>query len=209
MFTHWMQHRYFLLYVVAGFLGFALLWFNLRAPAGDAPARWTPHPETTPATASATASAATETFTPDETNVDPSLHTQIESLRIRLVETPDDTTHLIRFARLMQDAHRPEEAARTYAHYLALHPANRQAWLDLTQAYGALQQWDNALTAADRMLARYPDDPSGLYNRGAIFANTSRFTEARAIWEQVAAQTRDAEVAAMARTSLPRLPTTP
>ncbi|MEZ4699289.1 MAG: tetratricopeptide repeat protein [Rhodothermales bacterium] len=198
------QSRYFLLYVLAGFALFAAIWFGARRPpAAGVASNWTAAPETARAQ---TAAAGDETFTPDKSNVNPSMHSQLEALRMRLVETPDDTTHLFRFARLLQDAHQPEEAARNYKHYLALHPENRQVWLDLTQTYGELEQWDEALRTVDDMLARYADDPSGLYNKGAILANTSRFEEARAIWTKVADQIDDPDVAVMARHSLQKLP---
>jgi predicted Zn-dependent protease len=196
--------RFSTLYVLAGFVLFAAIWFGLkRGSVADA----IPAPPTNPKPAHA--ETAVEAFQPDRNNVDPSTHSQIETLRLRLAESPDDTTHLLQFARLLQDAHQPEEAARHYRHYLALRPNNRQAWLDLTQTYGERGRWDDALEAVDAMLARYPDDPSGLYNRGAILANTSRFEDARAVWTKVAGQIDDPGVAAMARQSLNKLPPAP
>ncbi|MDZ4698142.1 MAG: tetratricopeptide repeat protein [Rhodothermales bacterium] len=202
MTNRWKQSPFLLAYVLAGFVLFAVFWFGAkRATDPHAEAGWT----AAPAAASASTTPS-ETFTPDKSNVNPTTHSQLETLRMRLVEAPDDTTHLIRFGRLLQDAHQPEEAARTYRHYLALHPANRQVWLDLTQCYGELQQWDEALKAVDDLLARYSGDPAGRYNKGAILANMSRFQDARAIWTEVADQIDDPDVALMARQSLNKLP---
>ncbi len=196
------QNRYFLAYVLAGFVLFAAFWFGAkREPDPHSGTEWTAAP-----TVAGAATTPSETFTPDKTNVNPSTHSQLETLRMRLVEAPDDTTHLIRFGRLLHDAHQPEEAARTYKHYLALHPANRQVWLDLTQCYGELQQWDEALKTVDALLGRYPGDPAGRYNKGAILANMNRFDEARTIWSEVADQIDDPDVALMARQSLNKLP---
>jgi tetratricopeptide (TPR) repeat protein len=196
------QSPYLLAYVLAGFVLFAAFWFGAqREPDPDRGTEWTAAP-----TVAGAATTPSDTFTPDKSNVNPSTHLQLETLRMRLVEAPDDTTHLIRFGRLLQDAHQPEEAARTYKHYLALRPVNRQVWLDLTQCYGELQQWEEALETVDALLERYPSDQAGRYNKGAILANMNQIQKARAIWTEVADQIDDPDVAQMARQSLNKLP---
>ena len=196
-----MNTRFAWAYVLAGFMVFAIAWFIWRTP--DAPpADWTPHP----ALAGAVATQNPETdFTPDATNVSPTTHLQLESLRKRIVESPDDTTHLFRLARLLQDAHQPAEAARHYRHYLALHPDNYQAWLDMTQSLGQAEQWEEALESVRQMLERYPDDPAALYNMGAIYANLSQPDEARDIWQRLIERDVDPDITLLSRQSLSRL----
>ncbi len=146
-------------------------------------------------------------FTPDADNIAPSFHVALEALRRNLEKAPQDTTLLLRMARLMQDGHKTEEAAAYYRRYLALHPQGRQAWLDLAQCYGALERWDEALATTQDLLQRFPDDPAGLYNLGAVYANTGRIEEARAAWQRVVAQARNPEMKTMAQSALKRLTT--
>lgn len=145
-------------------------------------------------------------FTPDGENVAPSFHVEMEMLNKRLDASPQDTTALLRMARLKQDGHETEEAIAYYRRYLALRPGARQAWLDLTQCLGTLAQWDEALEATQTLLDRFPDDPAALYNLGAIYANTSRFDEARATWQRVTRQDADEQMKTMAEGALQRLP---
>lgn len=151
------------------------------------------------------ASAPTGDFVPDATNVSSETSKQLEALRLRVVNAPDDTAHVYRLARLLHDSHKLEEASRNYKHYLAMHPTNRQAWLDYARSLGEQKSWEAAEGAAQEMLTYYPADPSGRYNLGAVYANLSRFEEAEAIWNEVAAQEQDSAMAAMATTSLQRL----
>lgn len=146
-------------------------------------------------------------FEPSAENIAPSFHVETEALRQQLEANPQDTTALLRMARLKQDGHREEEAVQYYRRYLALQPERRAAWLDLIQVYGALQRWDDAREAVAQMLDRFPDDPAALYNLGAIHANTGRFEEARATWQRVARQGADPAMQAMASQALGRLDT--
>ena len=157
-----------------------------------------------PATANGAASSTPE-FTPDATNVSRSATQQLDALRMRVVNAPEDTTHIYRLARMLQDAHQVEEASRNYRHYLALRPYNRQAWLDYAQCLGQLSSWTEAQKAVEDMLEVYPDDPSGLYNLGAIYANQSQLEKAKEVWERVARQDESSEMASMAIASLQRL----
>lgn len=147
-------------------------------------------------------------FTPDGENVTPSFHVEMEALKEGLDVTPEDTTALIRMARLKQDGHQTEEAISYYKRYLDLRPEGRQAWLDLARGYGEMQRWPEALEATQAMLRHFPDDPAGLYNLGAIYANTSRTDKARTAWERVVNQDRDAEMKAKAEGALKRLSST-
>lgn len=181
------------LFLMAGFIVFAVIWFSFKGP--DRPAsNWTP----------AQAQAEAD-FEPNATNVSPSMHTQLESLRKRVVNEPEDTTHVFRLARLLQDAHKPDEAASYYRHYLALHPENYQAWLDMTQCYGQAEMWDEAEKAVKEMLVRYPEDASAMYNLGAVYANLSRMEEAQQIWHEVINLDKDPAVTMMAQGALLRI----
>lgn len=195
--------KYPVLFLIAGFIAFVVIWFVVSTPEVEEGA-WTPNP----AHAGVAPANSSETdFEPDGTNVNPNTHSQLESLRKRVVEAPEDTTHIFRLARLLQDSHKPDEAARYYRHYLALHPDNYQAWLDMTQSLGQAQQWSEALQAVEDMLERYPDDASALYNKGAIFANLSRYDEAETVLQVVIEQNKSPEVTALAEMMVKKLST--
>ncbi len=192
--------QYQIVFLLAGFTLFVIAWFWINS-SGSAASNWTPNP----AYSEPHAQAESPEFEPDGANVSPTTHNQLESLRLRVVNTPDDTTHIFRLARLLQDAHQPEEAARNYKHYLALHPENYQAWLDMTQSLGQAKLWKEALDAVNEMLTKYPDDPSALYNLGAVYANLGQKDEAIQTWQKIIQTDLDDEVAFLAKSAIDRL----
>jgi hypothetical protein len=148
---------------------------------------------------------AAEAPTPAADNVDPGVHSRLMALRAAAETHPDSAGAHLALARFLHDAHRSAEAAAAYEGALAVAPGDRQAWLDLAQAYGALGQWDDVVEASDRMLEHFPGDPSAEYNAGAALANAGRRAEAKARWTPVAAQTADAAMARQASDALAQL----
>ena len=144
-------------------------------------------------------------FSPDASNVTVSANEQLEALKKQVAIAPDDTTHLARLARILQDAHQPQEAITYYSRYLTLRPKNRQAWLDLANIQASLNRWEDALITTRTMLSHYPSDASGQYNLGAIYANQGMTDDARRTWSEVATQEVDTAMAQMAQESLQRL----
>ena len=187
-----------ILVLLLAFVTLAVGVFVWKTPATDAPADM-------PATAGAPATVPTPATVPGRDNVDHSVRAKTEALKRQVETAPRDTTALFRLAVLLQDAHQPEEAALYYERYLALQPANRQAWLDLANCYAEAGAWRRAHEATLRLLDRYPKDPSALYNMGAILANLSDAAGARSWWEQARAQTADPAIAAQAATALQQL----
>jgi tetratricopeptide (TPR) repeat protein len=141
---------------------------------------------------------------PSRDNVAPSYHTREMKLRERLEVEPSDTAALGALGRLLQDGHRSAEAAALLERYAAIAP-ERQVLLDLAVAWEAAGDPASARDAIDRLLDRSPDDPAGLYDRGALEANLGNAAGARAWFEQAAAQTADTLTAAAARSALDRL----
>jgi len=141
---------------------------------------------------------------PASDNVSSGYQAQVHQLKAYLAENPEDSTHILRLARLYQDGHQPEEAVTYYERLLKLKPEDRQSWLDITNCYAAAGQWSSAENTAKRMLAYYPDDEQGQYNLGAIYANSGNRDKARAIWKLLV-KAHSEEVAEMAQQSLARL----
>lgn len=144
---------------------------------------------------------------PTRENVSRQFHLEVETLRKRLEEAPDDSTMLITLARLLQGAHQPAEAASYYRRYVALAPSDRQAWLDLASVYASMAQWEQARGAMLSLLEAIPDDPAAMYNLGAINANLGDYQEASAWWRRVGDVGADETLAARAAESLRRLST--
>ena len=188
--------RFYSLYLAGGFFVFALAWFYVKGSSVQGAAG--PH-------ASALPISLNKDFLPDASNVTRSATEQLEALRSQVTAAPTDTMHMVRLARMLRNAHQADEACTYYVRYLALRPANRQAWLDLAQSLGELNRWQEAQEATETMLTHYPNDPTGLYNLGAIHANQAQIDEARQIWARVSSQTADLAVAEKAETSLNRL----
>ena len=104
-------------------------------------------------------------------------------------------------------AHQPAKAIPYLERYTAINQTNREVWLQLVTAYGALDNWGKALEATMAILASWPDDPEAMYNVGAIHANQGDYEEARRWWEKVRDQGTDSALADAATASLRRLPT--
>ncbi len=168
--------------------------------------RQSPHPTTAPVGRSPfLASHEQQAKAPSKGDVDPSFHVSVEQLKSQVQDEPRNAEAVLQLARLLQDSHQLDSAATAYERYLSMNPLSREAWLDLAQVYGSLGEWPKALSACDSLLARYPDDPSGLYNKGAVFANLGIMHEATDLWEHVKNQTADPQMAKMAELALRRV----
>ncbi|HEX8297584.1 MAG TPA: tetratricopeptide repeat protein [Rubricoccaceae bacterium] len=158
-----------------------------------------------PPPADAPSAAPATPPSPAADNVDPGVHSRLMALRATAEVHPDSAGAHLALARFLHDAHRSAEAAEAYEDALAVDPKDRQVWLDLAQAYGALGQWDDVVKASDRMLEHFPGDPSAAYNAGAALANAGQRAEAKARWMPVAAQSADAAMARQASDALAQL----
>ncbi len=187
--------------LLLAFVGVAVGTFVWQTPPAAAPdaAPGTAAPEANRPVPGPTASV------PGKANVDHSVRAETEALKQQARRAPRDTTALLRLAVLLQDAHQPAEAATYYQRYVALQPANRQAWLDLANCYAETKAWAEARAATQHLLDRYPDDPAAQYNMGAILANLADYEGARQWWEKARRQTSDAAIAGRAAASLRQL----
>ncbi len=178
------------LLLAGGFVLLALFAYLPSRNAGSPPApNWT---------------SVEEAVAPSSENVDPSFHARLMTLRTQLDAAPEDTILLLEAARLQQDAHQHEESAASYERYLALAPDNRQVWLDLANVYAGMGRWDEAQRVSNALLERVPNDPSAMYNLGAIAANQDNPTEARQWWARVR-DGSDTALATQATNSLAQL----
>jgi len=141
---------------------------------------------------------------PGAENVSDQYKTQVEQLKTYLADNPEDTTHLRRLARLYQDGHNPESAAVYYEQLLQLKPSDHQSWLDLTNCYATVKNWDKAKAATLSLLKNFPEDEEGRYNLGAIQANTGNTAEARKLWSQLTSSENET-IADLAKQSLQKL----
>lgn len=122
---------------------------------------------------------------PDADNVTPGYLEQVARLESYLADNPEDTTHLLRLARIYHDGHQPVSAAVYYERLLDVNPDNRQVWLDLANCYAESMQWEKALGTTRAMLDRFPDDGEALYNLGAVYANLGKGEQAADVWNDM------------------------
>ena len=192
-----MKKQFYVVYLLIAFVLFVVIWFGFRVEHMS--------PDRSIARVSSTPAVQSDGLIPSALNVSQGASEQLNALRARVVNTPEDTVHVFRLARMLYDAHQVEEASRNYRHYLALRPENRQAWLDYTQTLADQKLWSEAEVAAKTMLTHYPGDTAGRYNLGAIYANQSKIEDARTIWSEIVDEGGDATIVAMASSSIERL----
>lgn len=148
--------------------------------------------------------APTQTV-PGANNVTHTFRVRTETLRQQIAAAPRDTVALLALAHLLDDAHQTEDAVGYYKQYLQVTDTNPQVWLDLTNAYARLEQWEEAISASRSLLEIHPKHPAAMYNLGALYANQGAVEEARTWWRQVEAQTEDPALALKAKHSLLQL----
>ena len=129
----------------------------------------------------------------------------MERLRKRVEEAPTDTAARRALGDLLFTAHEPGAAAEHYRAYLEQRPDHRQTWLDLMNAYGRVQKWEQALQAATQMLEHIPRDAAALYNAGAAAANLERYAAARRHWQRALENDPSSSVQTKTETALQRL----
>lgn len=142
---------------------------------------------------------------PDAEDVAPEFHIELERLKRQVAEHPDDASSRLKLAQMLQDGHQEAAAIVEYRTYLAQVPHSREAWLDLAKAQASVGDWSTALETCDSLLVRFPDDPSGLYNKGAVLANLNRPADARAFWIRAQSQDEDVQIKKMAELAISRL----
>jgi tetratricopeptide (TPR) repeat protein len=177
------------------------VFVTLREPA------WRPSVAPSPGTALAEAVDVHSAITPDRGNVSHEFRAEVAALEEGLNNATNDTVALARLGSLLHMAHQPAKAIPYLERYTAINQTNREVWLQLATAYGALENWGKALEATMAILASWPDDSEAMYNVGAIYANQGDYEEARRWWERVRDQTTDSALAGTATASLRRLST--
>ncbi len=193
-----MTDRTKILLSVAGLVITTAVVFLQRSPAPES---------VTEAVAGATPERVSDGFsalseTPNKDNVSHDYRVRVARLRAQIEKEPNDSTALISLASLQQDAHKVAEAAANYERYLALNPESRQAWLDLANCYAQMKEWQKAEKTILRMLEHHSDDPAGMYNLGAVYANMGRTDEAVSWWKKTQKQQIDAELSSKAAAAL-------
>lgn len=161
--------------------------------------------ESAPHAVPSSAASSPASAEPSAENVAPSVRERMDRLRKRVESAPADTAARRELATLLFKAHEPEAAAKHYRAYLERRPQHRQAWLDLANAYGRVQKWDQALQAAKQMLTHFSDDPAALYNAGAAAANLQRYAAARKHWQRALRHDPSATVRTNTEEALQRL----
>jgi len=166
-----------------------------------------PAASSSPGAASAVAADVHPATTPDRGNVSHEFRAEVAALEERLKDAPSDTVALARLGSLWNMAHQPAKAIPPLERYTAINRTNREVWLQLVTAYGAVGDWGKALEATTTILASWPNDPEAMYNVGVIHANQGNYEEARRWWERVRNQRDDSALADTAAASLRRLST--
>tara|TARA_Y100001935_G_scaffold193913_1_gene162010 strand:- start:25234 stop:25845 length:612 start_codon:yes stop_codon:yes gene_type:complete len=142
---------------------------------------------------------------PSSENVSQSYFDKVEQLESFLATHPDDTTHMIRLARLYQEGHQSVKASEWYEKYKAANPNNIQVLLDLANTYGESGNWDKALSVTNELLELDENNDKALYNKAAILANRNELDEAKQLWQQIMANSEDAHIRSLSQSALNKL----
>lgn len=142
---------------------------------------------------------------PSADNVSTTYFQQVNDLENFLAQNPEDTTHILRLARMYAAGHQPQKAVDWLERYMAIAPDDVQVLLDLANLHGQAAQWEKALAVTDKLLQIDPGHPKARYNKGAIMANLGNIEEAGEIWSLLARDDRDPTIASQASQSLERL----
>lgn len=110
---------------------------------------------------------------------------QISELKERLAENPFDVKLNIRFANMLFDIQKFQEAKRFYRQALKLDPRQISAHIDLAICYYNMQQVDSALVEMKNALKIEPNHPKGLFNIGVMYYNIGNTEEAKTFWTKL------------------------
>jgi len=122
---------------------------------------------------------------PSASNVHPSVTARIAELTGRVAGGDSSAATLLELARILQDAHRAQDAAGWYAVLLRVSPGSSAVRIDYAQCLASLGKDAEALAQTRRVLAEAPGHPAGLYNAGALHANMGRPDSAAFFWKRL------------------------
>lgn len=151
------------------------------------------------------ASRAAVVLEPSADNVAPVFHTREMSLRSRLASNAADTAVMRELADLLADAHDAVGSLEYRKRYTELAPDHRQGWIELAATAVLAGDGAGAKAAMLSLLERVPEDPTALYNLGAIEANAGDTAAAVVWWKRAVAQSADPAIASAARAALSRI----
>lgn len=194
-----MKNRIILFVTLSAFAIFAFLYTKGNNASVSPPTSWTN------AEQDSDAAGISVTEEPSADNVSTSYFDKVEQLENYLSNNPEDTTHILRLARLYQEGHQAEKASVWYEKYLTLVPTDIQSLLDLANTYGEAGNWDGALEVTDRLLKIEPNNGKALYNKAAIHANMGQFDEAKSAWELIVTNNDDDELVRLSNQALDKL----
>lgn len=138
-------------------------------------------------------------------NEDP--HTEIQMLEAMWKEHPDHAPIALQLGNLYSAEGAHPMAIRYYREFLKLDTSSTgwEVRLDISRSLYTMGRMDEAKNEVRELLKRDRFHPGGLYNMGAIMANTNQTDSARFYWEQLIAKHPQDTLARFAKESLGKL----
>jgi tetratricopeptide (TPR) repeat protein len=137
--------------------------------------------------------------TTDVSSTQARLLNQITVLKNELTENPFDVSLNIKFANLLFDVQKFQEAKKYYRQALAIDPLQISAQIDLAICYYNMQQADSALIEMKKALKIDPNHSKGLFNIGVIYYNIGKIDEAKTYWTKLITLYEETEEAKRAK----------
>ena len=123
---------------------------------------------------------------------------QINELKNRLSEAPDNAHLNIEMGNNLFDIQRYDEAIPYYRNALKVEPDNIAVQIDLAVSLYNTQQVEEAITEMKKALQLNPQHTKGLFNIGVMYYNQGKMKEAESYWTKLITlhdNTREAETA--------------
>jgi Flp pilus assembly protein TadD len=143
---------------------------------------------------------------PSKENVSQTVKEKLDHLRSIVEKDPKNATARIELARLLQDSHNNQEAAKYFAEVLALEPRNVDARIDYSLCLFQLGKQQDAMEQCQQVLKVNASEPRALFNLGAIHANSGRPDSARSYWSKLISRHPGHELSVQAKENLKKLP---
>jgi len=131
-------------------------------------------------------------------------HTEIQMLEAMWKEHPDHAPIALQLGNLYSEEGAHPLAISYYREFLKLDTSSTggEVRLDISRSLYAMGRMDEAKREVRELLKRDPFHAGGLYNMGAIMANTNQNDSARFYWERLIAKHPEDTLAVFAKQSL-------
>ncbi len=142
---------------------------------------------------------------PTKDNVSQSVVHNLEMMKKKLNENPSDTLTMRKYADLLTDSHKQNEALKYYEQILKTDPGRIDILFDLSYLHFNKFNYLKAEELTNEILKLDKNNLRAQYNLGAIYATRGFIKQAEKIWENLSKNYPNTQMASLANESLKKL----